>query len=328
MLDARRLGVLREVARHGSFSAAADALSYTQSAVSQQIAALEREAGATLLDRRGRRVRLTDAGTALVEHADGILARLAAAESELEAIAGLRGGRLRLASFPTAGATLVPLAVAEFSRRHPGVELSLVEAEPEESVPALKSGELDIALTFEYRTLPRSVYAPSREGIELAHLLDDPMYLAVPRDHPLAGAEELRLSDLGTEAWIQGDPEGLCGAMHRHACEAAGFDPRVGFQTDDYNVVQGLVAAGVAISLLPMLALSNLREDIVIRSLGPETPVRQVMAATLAGGYRSPAVAAMLEVLERAARDYVEGRPDAAGRVVDAPVPAGASHAA
>src|ERR671935_2434830 len=160
MLDVKRLRVLREVAQQGSFSAAAEALGYTQSAVSQQIAALERETGSTLLERTARGVRLTDAGRALVEHADGILARVAAAEDELEAIAGLRGGRLRLASSPTAGATLVPLAIAEFSRRHPGVELSLIEAEPEDAIPQLKAGELDIALTFEYQALGASVYQP------------------------------------------------------------------------------------------------------------------------------------------------------------------------
>src|SRR5438477_699689 len=154
MLDLKRLRVLREVAQHGSFSAAGEALGYTQSAVSQQIAALEREAGSTLVERNARGVRLTDAGRALVEHSDGILARLAAAEEELEAIAGLRGGRLRLASFPTAGATLMPLAIAGFSRSHPGVELSLIEAEPEDSLPALRGGELDVALTFEYTSLP------------------------------------------------------------------------------------------------------------------------------------------------------------------------------
>src|SRR5437764_3499949 len=158
MLDVKRLRVLREVAQQGSFSAAGESLGYTQSAVSQQIAALERETGSALVERNARGVRLTDAGRALVEHADGILARVAAAEEELDAIAGLRGGRLRLASFPTAGATLVPLAIAEFSHRHPGVELSLVEAEVEESIPRLKAGELDVALIFEYSSLPRSYY--------------------------------------------------------------------------------------------------------------------------------------------------------------------------
>src|SRR3989440_2396440 len=186
MLDVRRLRVLREVSVQGSFSAAADALSYTQSAVSQQIAALEREAGATLVDRGARGVRLTDAGRALVEHSEAILARLAAAEDELEAIAGLRGGRMRLASFPTAGATLVPLAIAAFSRRHPAVELSLVEAEPEESLPPLRAGDLDVALTFEYSSLPDTAYESLREEIEFTPLLDDPMYVALPLAHPLA----------------------------------------------------------------------------------------------------------------------------------------------
>src|SRR4051794_37300908 len=130
MLDVRRLRVLREVAAHGSFSAAADALSYTQSAVSQQIAALEREAGTRLVERSARGVKLTDAGRALVGHADAILARLADAEQELEAISGVRGGRLRLAAFPSACATLMPLAVARFRERHPGVELSLHPADP------------------------------------------------------------------------------------------------------------------------------------------------------------------------------------------------------
>src|SRR3954470_22723269 len=133
MLDVRRLKVLREVAARGSFSAAAEALSFTQSAVSQQVAALERECGAKLLDRGPRGVRLTDAGRALVEHADVILARIEDAEQELAAIAGLRGGRLRLASFQSAGATLVPRAVAVFHERHPDVDLGLIEAEPDEA---------------------------------------------------------------------------------------------------------------------------------------------------------------------------------------------------
>jgi DNA-binding transcriptional LysR family regulator len=306
MLDVRRLRVLKEVAERGSFSAAADALSYTQSAVSQQIAALEREAGTSLVQRGPRGVRLTDAGQALVGHSEAIMARLAAAEAELEAIAGLRGGRLRLASFPTAGATLVPLAIAQFSHLHPGVELSLIEAEPEDALPRLKAGELDIALAFEYHTLPRSAYATLMEGIETVHLLDDPMSVALPRGHRLAGKARVSLDELAGERWIQGDPQGLCGAMHVAACELAGFEPHVAFQSDDYNVVQGLVAAGVAISLIPELALSNLREDIVIRPLSAkQTPVRRVVAATLAGGSRAPATSAMLATLEGAAAAYL-----------------------
>src|SRR3954449_1243358 len=168
MLDVRRMRVLREVAQRGSFSAAADALAYTQSAVSQQIAALEREAGTRLVERNARGVRLTDAGRALVEHADAILARLADAEAELEAIAGLRGGRLRLAALPSAGATVMPEAIARFRDRHPGVELTLEPAEPEPSIAKLRAGEAD-ALP----DIPPGSRPPQDDGVERMHLLDD-----------------------------------------------------------------------------------------------------------------------------------------------------------
>src|SRR5688572_21874900 len=140
MLDVRRMRVLREVAVQGSFSAAAEALSFTQSSVSQQITALERETATILVQRNARGVRLTEAGEALVRHADAVLARLAEAEAELEAIAGLRGGRLRLAAFESAAASLMPLAIAAFRAEHPGIELSLIMAEPEDSAPLLRSG--------------------------------------------------------------------------------------------------------------------------------------------------------------------------------------------
>src|SRR5512144_297070 len=182
MLDVRRMRVLREVAVRGSFSAAADALSFTQSAVSQQIAALERESGAVLVERSARGVRLTDAGRALVRHTDAILARLTEAEAELEAIAGLRGGRVRMAAFESAAATLMPPAIAAFRARHPAVELSMTLAEPDASLPQLRAGELDIALTIDSGGV---VEAFSHEGLELVHLLDDPLYLVLPVDHPL-----------------------------------------------------------------------------------------------------------------------------------------------
>jgi DNA-binding transcriptional LysR family regulator len=306
MLDVKRLRILKAVAEEGSFSAAADALSYTQSAVSQQIAALEREAATTLVDRSARGIRLTDAGRALVEHSDAILARLSAAEAELEAIAGLRGGRLRLSAFPTAGATLVPLAVARFSQLHPSVELSFTEFEPEDALARLKAGDVDIALTFEYSSLPSSL--AGRDEMELLPLLDDRMYVALAEDHPLARKKNLRLQDLAGDAWVQGCPNSSCGLMHMRACQAAGFEPRVTFESEDYNIVQGLVAAGVAVSLLPDLALSNLRTDVVIRDLGRQTPIRQVCAATLAGGFRSPAVDAMLGILKDAAEEYTSSR--------------------
>jgi len=305
MLDVRRLRVLKEVAEQGSFSAAADALSYTQSAVSQQVAALEREAGTQLVQRSARGVRLTEAGEALVCHTEAIIARLAAAEAELEAIAGLRGGRVRLATFPTAGATLVPLAIAEFSRRHPGVELSLCETEPEDALPLIKSGDLDVALAFEYGAVMPQSRARLLDGLDVLELLDDPMSVALPLGHRLLSKPKLRLADLAGERWINSSDELMCGAVTIAACERAGFHPDLAFQTNDYNVAQGLVAAGVAISLIPELALSNAREDIVIRDLPErERPVRRVVAATLAGGARSPATGAMLEALQWAADTY------------------------
>ena len=292
MLDVRRLRVLREVAARGSFSAAAEALAYTQSAVSQQMAALEREAGTTLVERNARGVRLTDAGRALVAHADVIVARLADAEAELEAIAGLRGGRLRVASFPTAGATLMPLAIARFRERHPGVELSMDLAEPNESEARLKAGEWDLALTV------LASMRAGRDGLEHLHVLDDPFFVALPAGHALAQRRTVRLEELADEDWMLGS-QGTCPdtSIFLRSCQRAGFEPRIAFHSDDYQAIQGFVAAGMGVSFIPDLALAAVREDVVVRSLGPRAPVRHVVAATLAGAFVSPAKRAMLGVL-------------------------------
>jgi DNA-binding transcriptional LysR family regulator len=257
------------------------------------------------VDRGSRGVRLTDAGRTLVEHAEVVIARLAAAEAELEAIAGIRGGRVRLSSFPTAGASILPPAVAEFTRRHPEVELNFVEREPEDASASLRAAELEIAIVFEYSELKEPEFDRMYEGIELHHLVDDPMYLALPRDHPLAAKPRVRLKDVAEETWIQeSGAHSWCGSFHEAVCTNAGFQPKVGFRSDDYNVVQGLIAAGVGISLLPGLALTNLREDIVVRSLGKGAPARKIAAATLAGRYRSPATEAMLEILSEVADSF------------------------
>ncbi|HEY5193047.1 MAG TPA: LysR family transcriptional regulator [Solirubrobacteraceae bacterium] len=298
MLNVSRLRVLAEVARRGSFSGAADALSYTQSAVSQQVATLEAETGMTLLERHARGVRVTAAGQALVAHTEGILARLEAAEAELSAIAGLRAGRLRMASFPTAGATLMPLAIATFRSRYPEMELTLAEGEPEEIAPRLHAGEFDLALLFEFDE------ATSVEGLTRVELLEDPMYLALPREHVLAGKRGLRLEDLHGEAWVQTSRSSPCARHVVRSCHAAGFEPNVSFESDDYQTVQGLVAAGVGVALIPELALSVVREDITIRALSPRPPVRQVIAAAPTDTRLSPAMPAMLEILEQAAKRY------------------------
>jgi DNA-binding transcriptional LysR family regulator len=299
MLNVARLKVLKEVAYRGSFSAAAEDLSYTQSAISQQIAALEREAGMALLERRPRGVSLTAAGQMLMGHAEGILARLEAAEASLAEIAGLRGGRLRMASFPTAGATLMPLAIATFRASYPDVELTLSEGEPEQIAPRLRAGDLDMALLFEFEG-----ETELGEGTTRVELLEDPMYLALPREHRLAQKKQLRLEDLKDEAWVQTSQASPCARHVVRSCHAAGFEPNVSFESDDYQTVQGLVAAGVGVALIPELALSVVREEIAIRALSPGPPVRQVVAAAPAGARLVPAAPAMLAVLERAATQY------------------------
>lgn len=309
MLDVRRMRVLREVAARGSFSAAAEALAYTQSAVSQQIAALEREAGTRLVDRSARGVTLTDAGRALVLHADAILARLADAEAELDAIAGLRGGRLRLTTFTTAGATIVPKAIVAFRQRHPGVELMLAPEEPQDGLVSLRAGDADIALTVATTFDPPA----SEDDIERVHLLDDPMYLMLAADHPLADRPRLRLVDLADDAWILGSGDRCPDArILVHTCQQAGFEPRISFHSDDYLAIQGFVAAGFGVSFIPDLALVAVREDVVVRSLGARPPLRRVQAATLAGSWASPAKQAMLGVLAEVAGEFEANRAELA----------------
>jgi DNA-binding transcriptional LysR family regulator len=309
MLNVGRLQTLREVASSGSLSAAAERLSYSQSAVSQQIGTLEEEAGVALIERHPRGVSLTPAGEALLQHADGILAQLHAAEEELAAIAGLRGGLLRIASFPTAGATLMPLAIATFRARHPQVELTLVEGEPEQIAPRLAAGELDLALLFEF---DGGAEEPRAE-LERLPLLADPMYLALPGGHRLAGRQRLRLQDLRDEAWIQTSRESACARHVVMSCLAAGFEPNVSFESDDYQTVQGLVAAGVGVALIPELALSGVRQDIAIRTLSPRPPGREVTAAAPIGMRRMPAATAMLSILQDVAGRYTPLGPPRSG---------------
>jgi DNA-binding transcriptional LysR family regulator len=278
-------------------------MSYTQSAVSQQIAALEAETGVTLLERHPRGVRPTAAGKRLVEYTEGILAQLDAAEAELAAIAGLRGGQLRMASFPTAGATLMPLAVATFRAHYPDVELTLAEGEPEEIAPRLGTGELDLALLFEFAGTAAGQRRRT-DGFKRVHLLKDPMYLALPREHRLASRPAVRLQDLSEESWVQTSRASACARYVVRSCHAAGFEPRVSFESDDYQTVQGLVAAGVGVALIPELALSGAREDIAIRALAPRPPVREVVAAVPTGARLAPAAPAMLEALKTAATGY------------------------
>ena len=300
MLNVGRLQVLCEVVRRGSFSAAADALSYTQSAVSQAIARLEAEVGATLVIRDRRGVRPTAAGATLVDHAEAIFAQIEAAEEDVAAVLGVRGGRLRVASFPSAGATLMPVAVATFRAGHPDVQLTLAEGEPEEITPRLRAGEFDLALLFRFPGVGEQL----TRGLRSVPLLTDPMHVALPAEHPLATKPALALEDLHDEAWVQTSVSSPCARHVVRLCLAAGFEPRVAFESDDYETVQGLVAAGVGVALVPRLALTRVHPRIVVRELAPHSPEREVVAATMSGPGVAPAARTMLKILADVAQAY------------------------
>lgn len=306
MLDVRRLQMLRAVAREGSLSAAARSLGYTQPAVSHHIARLEDEVGTALLTRIGRGVQLTEAGLALVEHADAVIIRLNAAEEEVAAIAGLRAGRVRLAAFPSGSATLMAGALTRLRGDHPGIELSFAEAEPEDALPLLRAGELDLVLGFSYA----AVAARDATDLTATPLLRDPTHAVLPAGHPAArGDGPLALETLAGETWIAGCER--CRGHLLHVAEAAGFAPRIDFATDDHLTVQSLIAAGLGVSLLPALALcSARRDDLVVRAVAGE-PARTVEVVLPVAERRPPAVTATLAALRAAADELVAG-PDAA----------------
>src|SRR5436190_4328840 len=306
MLDVKRLRVLGEVARQGSFSAAAEALYLSQSAVSQQVATLEREVGMPLLERTRNGPKLNEAGKTLVRHAEAALARLEEAEHELKAIAGLEGGELRIASFASASATLLTEALGEFKGRYPEVQLTVTEAEPEDSLPRLRAAEIDLAIVFDYPMLPPTA---DERDVDRSLLLTESMYLALPRGHPLAEADTVKLADLADEPWMCGVCPSSCGDVVKAACRQAGFDPDIAFESDEYEVQQAYVAAGLGFTLLPDLALPTLRSDLVVRPTKPDAPKRQVWSATRARGARSAATEAMVGVLRRVGERFEANDP-------------------
>jgi DNA-binding transcriptional LysR family regulator len=302
MYDLSQLHVLREVAERGSFSAAADALAYTQSAVSKQIAALERDAGIALVQRGVRPARLTDAGRALLTHAEAAFSHLAAAEAELAAIADLRGGTLRVGTFASAGASVIVPALSAFHARYPDVRLSLIEAEPRESISLVRAGELDLAVIYDYPALSSSV----DEHLETTPLLDDTFELIVPSDHPLGQKRRLTLHALAHERWlfprITGGVSATYDRLMRGACAVAGFEPDILFEINDCQTAQGFVAAGMGIAVLPHLALYPVHPGVCIRTL-QDAPTRSVLAIALRGGSLSPPARAALELLRTAAQE-------------------------
>jgi DNA-binding transcriptional LysR family regulator len=299
MLDLKRLRVLREVAERGSFSAAADSLYVSQSAISQQITALEAEVGSQLLLRLRTGPVLTDAGSLLVGHAEAAMARLEQAERDLDQLSGRGSGELRMISFPSASVTIVSRAARYFHERFPGVRLSLTEGDPEYSLPDLKRGDADLVLAYDFEI---DSIGPDRDLI-LTHLLDEEMHVALPADHPLADEGCIRLDQLADENWLCGTGDGSCRRLTVGSCERAGFQPNVLYESDDYNVMQAFIASGMGVTLLPDLALLAKHPDVAIVDVAPEPPVRRIWAVTLGAGSRSNATEAMIEILAEASNE-------------------------
>lgn len=291
--------VFLAVARDGSFTAAARALGYTQSAVSRQVQSLEDEIGAALFERLPRGVRLTDAGRVLLPHAEAVRDRLALARTELEALRTLEGGLLRLGAFSSATASLVPRAQAVFRERCPGVAVTRTEGPSAKHLGLIVAGEEDLAV------VAPAVGAAVPEGVTLHPLLDEPMLVALPRGHALGGRRALRLGELADEEWIVGR-ERLEDTLFRPV--AAGFRPRTGLIASDWIAKLGAVAAGLGVTLVPALAAASVRRDVTLVRVHPDdVPYRRVCAATPAGA--TVAALAFLGVL----RETAEALPGSRG---------------
>lgn len=288
MLGIWRLQLLREVARRGTIKAAAAAMSVTPSAVSQQLKILEQEAGARLLERHGRLVRITDAGAMLVRHADTITAAIAAAEAELAASHDVISGTLRVAAFPTAARAMMPQVIANLGGRHPALRVTLRDLETNESLSALQMDEVDIAIVDEYDDATR-IREP---GIDLVPLFRDPIQVALPPGHPHVGPD-VALGDLRDEPWIMDTEASRIYQVTLRTCRRYGFDPLVRSNCKDYSVIIALVEAGLGVAFVPGLAL--LDREIRGQVIEVRPPLeRTVLAAVRHERRAHPAVAAMV----------------------------------
>ncbi|WP_138999081.1 LysR family transcriptional regulator [Rhodococcus zopfii] len=303
MLDLRKLRLLRELAHRGTIAAVAAALSYTPSAVSQQLSALEREAGRPLLVRTGRRVRLTAAGTVLVEHTEVILADLERAVAALAASETGLTGSVRLGAFPTALRAIVLPALIELGRTEPGLEPTVTEVDPADVPDLLRGDHLDIALVHEYDNVPSTMGA----GIELEPLLNEAVYLA-SQTAPGEPADTA-ISSHATSRWIVGNPGTLCHTMAVRSCLNHGFEPQVAHHVDDFATVLRLVSAGAGVALVPQLGLIAVPEGVVLTAL----PIgRRTRIAYRAGSRSHPLLAAVSAELHRAAKSFREAGTDPA----------------
>jgi molybdate transport repressor ModE-like protein len=273
VIDVQRLRVLGEVARQGSFNRAAAQLRLTPSAVSQQIAALERSLGAAVVRRSTRGVELTVAGQVLVDAGVAIAAELEHAEHEIDRLANGHRDRLTVATFTSGGQRILPAALTRFSAEHPGVELTVLECEPEESLPLVRCGAADLALAYHFDG-PPPVRPGDRSGLVWTHLVDDPMWIVVPAAHPLAGRRSVAMAELASERWVQGCLS--TGDILGHYAALAGFELRTACRGTDYVFAQSLVRAGVGISLIPDIALVQETDGLCVLALEPPRPSRYV----------------------------------------------------
>jgi DNA-binding transcriptional LysR family regulator len=300
MLDLRRLRLLQELHRRGTIAAVAEALQFTPSAVSQQLAVLERESGVPLLERSGRGVRLTDAALVLVRHADTLLERAELAEAELAEAAGSVAGRGRVAAFQSVALRLVAPAMRALARDAPGLRCELVEAEPEQSLPALALGDIDLVLADEWQHQPHSRPA----GVERHDLHRDPVYLVLAEDHPAVRRHEraIPLAELAGEAWTTGHPgTGWEEITDRTCRQLGGFDPDVRHRANDSVVGLALVAHGLAVTLLPEFVAPGVHPGVAVRGIAEGSVYRDIFAATRSADAQRPSLRALLAAVRAAA---------------------------
>jgi DNA-binding transcriptional LysR family regulator len=293
MLDVRRLRMLRELSLQGTIRATASSLSFTPSAVSQQLSALERDLGVELLERRGRSVHLTPAARVLVERTEQILVELTAAEAEAKAVATGTEPALRIASFASAAATIVADAV-----RNSGLDVHILDADPKLGLARLRGGEVDLAILWEYDYVPLDPGA----GVELVTLLDDPIQVVLQASHPAAAEPALDLAGLAEESWVDSTPASSCHPFLGRACNAAGFEPRIAAETNDHRTLHHLVASGVGLALIPLLSQLDLPASLVARPIRTNPPKRRIYAAFRISSAEDARVRGLLDRLDAAAK--------------------------
>jgi DNA-binding transcriptional LysR family regulator len=324
MLNLARVRLLVELERLGSVAAVAAALDYTPSAVSQQLALLERDSPRPLLEKVGRRLRPTDAGRLLAAHGRDLMARAELAEEELAGMEPL-AATLRIAAFETAARELVTPAVVQLRSQYPLLRCEVSDLEAEEALPLLRAGALDVVIAEEYEHAPRARY----RDVDRVDLLEDELLVALPLDHPAAGAGRVHLAELADEPWAAPRPGTAFADMLVRACRTRGFEPDLRHRVNDLQTMLSLAAGGMAVALVPALGRPELREDVALVPLAGRDLRRSLFAALRVGARERPAVAALLEAIRpapeppRPARGSRAGRPATSARRPGRPRSAG-----